>query len=271
MAVRAGGTGGSLGELALPRSLARSLAHSLSMPHLRLLGALLLLSLGGGALARKKKGMEELQQEFSKLVKDADDAIHSDRHGEAVKMLDEALELMDAVGAGFAEGDLRFNRATALKSLDRYEEAIADYEVTIKTNPKDTGALTGAARLMSKIEEPRLEEALGYYDAAIALQKPPTKGKQAAKTAKNNLFHRANLYMKMERFEDARDGFEAAVAIDPKFSQALANLGVALKQLGKEKLSAESFAKAKAINPDHVMIETKETTIDGSTVVTGDA
>eukprot|EP01043_Picozoa_sp_COSAG02_P021635 COSAG02_NODE_1103_length_14561_cov_2.692435_7_plen_139_part_00 len=133
----------------------------------------------------------------------------------------------------------------------------------------DTGALVGAARLMSQVKDQRLDEALSYYDTAIQLQADPNKGRKAAKAARNNLFNRANLYMKMERFEDARDGFEAAIAIDPKFSQAIANLGVALKQLGKEELSKESFEKAKAINPDHVMIETRETDISGQSVTTG--
>ena len=122
---------------------------------------------------------------------------------------------------------------------------------------------------MSHVEDQRLDEALSYYDKAIELQPDPKNGRKAAKTARNNLFNRANLYMKMERFEEAKDGFEAAVAIDPKFSQALANLGVALKQLGKEALSKESFDKAKAINPDHVMIETRETDVSGQSVTTG--
>jgi tetratricopeptide (TPR) repeat protein len=122
---------------------------------------------------------------------------------------------------------------------------------------------------MSQVEDQRLDEALSYYDTAIQLQPDPPKGRQAAKTARNNFFNRANLYMKLERFEDARDGFEAAIAIDPKFSQAIANLGVALKQLGKEKLSREAFDKAKEINPNHVMIETRETDMSGETVTTG--
>ena len=122
---------------------------------------------------------------------------------------------------------------------------------------------------MSQVEDQRLDEALSYYDTAIQLQPDPPKGRQAAKTARNNFFNRANLYMKWERFEDARDGFEAAIAIDPKFSQAIANLGVALKQLGKEKLSREAFDKAKEINPNHVMIETRETDMSGETVTTG--
>lgn len=123
--------------------------------------------------------------------------------------------------------------------------------------------------MMSQVEDQRLDEALSYYDTAIQLQPDPPKGRQAAKTARNNFFNRANLYMKLERFEDARDGFEAAIAIDPKFSQAIANLGVALKQLGKEKLSREAFDKAKEINPNHVMIETRETDMSGETVTTG--
>jgi tetratricopeptide (TPR) repeat protein len=133
----------------------------------------------------------------------------------------------------------------------------------------DTGALVGAARLMSQVKDQRLDEALSYYNTAIQLQPDPNKGRKAAKAARNNLFNRANLYMKMERFEEARDGFEAAIAIDPKFSQAMANLGVALKQLGKEELSRDSFEKAKSINPDHVMIETRETDISGQSVTTG--
>lgn len=49
--------------------------------------------------------------------------------------------------------------------------------------------------------------------------------------------------MKRERYEDRRDEFEAAIAINPKFLQAIANLGVALKQLGK--LSKNVLARPK--------------------------
>ena len=82
------------------------------------------------------QSVQELQEKFSKLVKDADDLIHAEKHKAAIEALDEALSIMDAAGAGFAEGDLRFNRAAALKAEDRYEEAVADYEVSISKNPK---------------------------------------------------------------------------------------------------------------------------------------
>jgi len=41
---------------------------------------------------------------------------------------------------------------------------------------------------------------------------------------------------------------------------------VALKQTNEPKLANEAFEKAKKINPDHVMIETKSTDISGKVI-----
>jgi len=46
--------------------------------------------------------------------------------------------------------------------------------------------------------------------------------------------------MKMDRFLDARKGFQAAVDIDPKFSQAIANLGAPSTATHSKKETAES-------------------------------
>ena len=98
--------------------------------------------------------------------------------------------------------------------------------------------------------------------------------------------------MKMEKYDEAISSFDAAIEIDPRFSQgapappsrsvprlrlrlrlrtealavraALANRGVAQKNLGQVQQSESSFEKAKEINPDHVKIETHEMDASGA-------
>ena len=101
----------------------------------------------------------------------------------------------------------------------------------------------------------------------------------------------------MEKYDEAISSFDAAIEIDPRFSQgaheprppalslgsvprlrlrlrlrtealavraALANRGVAQKNLGQVQQSESSFEKAKEINPDHVKIETHEMDASGA-------
>ena len=148
--------------------------------------------------------------------------------------------------------------------------------------------------------------------STIDLQAAPSSGRKAAKLAKSNCtpafpntlprnptppgltrglgadYNRANLLMKMEKYDEAISSFDAAIEIDPRFSQgapappsrsvprlrlrtealavraALANRGVAQKNLGQVQQSESSFEKAKEINPDHVKIETHEMDASGA-------
>ena len=191
-----------------------------------------LCALACSGAARRKEKPAPAAQRFSKLAKDADDAIAANRNEEGVKLLDQALELMESAGAGAAEGDLRFNRGAALKKLERFDEALADFQITIRLNPKgsapapsrvaavgsegrsagaDASAIGSAARLMTQVDPPQLEDALVYYDTCAAptppsplagqrrdahavplcastvdLQAAPSSGRRAAKLAKSN-------------------------------------------------------------------------------------
>ena len=110
--------------------------------HRLLLLAATLCALACPGAARRKEKPPPAAQRFSKLAKDADDAIAANRNEEGVKLLDQALELMESAGAGAAEGDLRFNRGAALKKLERFDEALADFQVTIRLNPKGSVSRT---------------------------------------------------------------------------------------------------------------------------------
>ena len=125
--------------------------------HLLLLAATLCALACSGAARRKEKPAPAAQR-FSKLAKDADDAIAANRNEEGVKMLDQALELMESAGAGAAEGDLRFNRGAALKKLERFDEALADFQITIRLNPKGSAhppaSLRSALRVARRAQMP---------------------------------------------------------------------------------------------------------------------
>lgn len=167
-------------------------------------------------------------------------------------MLDEALELVFLESAKIFEGPslaekaesgMRFQRGTALEKLERIDEAVLEFEQAAKLNPVDTFAKTKAAQLMSEVEEPRYAEALAVYDALISAHAPhgfrkngTPRGNTYLEPAKANYFARANVYMKLERWEEAIKGFDQAIAIDQSFTEAKKNRELALGKAGKAEL-----------------------------------
>ena len=96
-----------------------------------------------------------------------------DRNDEAVDAFGEALELIrnprlegadSATVAGWAEQEssVAFNRAQLLSQLERYDEAAAEYQAYLESNPSDVSALSALAAVMSSAGRP--DSAQAIYD-----------------------------------------------------------------------------------------------------------
>lgn len=99
-----------------------------------------------------------------------------DRNDEAVDAFGEALELIrnprlegadSATVAGWAEQEssVAFNRAQLLSQLERYDEAAAEYQAYLESNPSDVSALSALAAVMSSAGRP--DSAQAIYDRLL--------------------------------------------------------------------------------------------------------
>lgn len=115
-------------------------------------------------------------------------------------------------------------------------------------NPKDTGARNAVAELLTQLDQPRYADALAHYDAIVAAHAPhgyrangTPRGNKFLGAAKMNYYRRAQVLMKMGRYEEAKRGFDQAIRIDESFSQAREEREAALRTI--EEATASSSAE----------------------------
>ncbi len=84
------------------------------------------------------------------------------RHGEAIKSFDRALEIQSGLAIAW------YNKGSALVALGEYEEAVKCFDIAIAINPNDPGAWyhKGAA-LVNDIR--KYKEALKCLDKSIEI------------------------------------------------------------------------------------------------------
>jgi tetratricopeptide (TPR) repeat protein len=80
---------------------------------------------------------------------------------DAVRMIREVADTQDKVGKGETESPAREMLADMLLEMNRPKEALAEYEVALKTDPNRFNELNGAARAAEKLDQK--EKASGYY------------------------------------------------------------------------------------------------------------
>jgi tetratricopeptide (TPR) repeat protein len=83
------------------------------------------------------------------------------KNDEAVRILREVADTQDKVGKGETESPAREMLADMLLESDRPKEALAEYEVALKTDPNRFNELNGAAQAAEKLDQK--EKASGYY------------------------------------------------------------------------------------------------------------
>jgi tetratricopeptide (TPR) repeat protein len=76
-------------------------------------------------------------------------------------MIREVADTQDKVGKGETESPAREMLADMLLEMNRPKEALAEYEVALKTDPNRFNELNGAARAAEKLDQK--EKASGYY------------------------------------------------------------------------------------------------------------
>jgi tetratricopeptide (TPR) repeat protein len=161
-------------------------------------------------------------------------ALHNERPEEALRYLDEAIEI-DADEAG-----AHYNRGMVLQALKRPEEALTSFDRALALKTDFFEAWNNRGLALRDLKQP--EQALESYRRALAIR-------PEAITALNNL---GNIQCDLGRYDEALPCFDRAAQLQPGHAQTYFNRGVALAGLKRTDEAAASYRRALECNPDYV-------------------
>ncbi len=167
------------------------------------------------------------------------------------------------------------DRARALHDAGRLDEALPLYDAWLATTPDDPEALhlmgvlhfqagrvaqaeASMRRALDHAKAPlplanlgsvlastgRAEEALRYFDAALALEPFHLHA----------LVRRGNVLIELGRFDEALASYDRALAIEPRSVEAWCNRGNALRETGMLAAALDSYERALACAPGHPFV-----------------
>jgi tetratricopeptide (TPR) repeat protein len=130
------------------------------------------------------------------------------------------------------------NRGVILKEMKRLEQALASYDRALALKPDLAVVLTNRANVAYELG--RVAEALAGYDRALALN----PGEADACNG------RGNLMRKLDRIPAAEEMFRRAILLKPNGAEAHCNLGSLLIDTGKPDQAEAVLRRAVALNPN---------------------
>jgi tetratricopeptide (TPR) repeat protein len=132
--------------------------------------------------------------------------------------------------------DTFYNRGIAYTDKGDFTRAKTDFDSAISLNPNDAGALASRCYVRA-VTGSELDAALADCTKSLGLE---------ANGYTND--SRGLVYLKLNRFAEARADYDTAVKEDPKSASSLFGRGVAKKRLGDTAGANKDMAAAKAIN-----------------------
>lgn len=154
------------------------------------------------------------------------------RFEDALANYDKAIALKPDYGEAY------YNRGNALNAVKRFADALTSYDKAIALNPDDAAAHNNRANVLNELR--RRRDALASYDRAIAL-------KPNSAITHNN---RGVVLNALQRPEDALASFDKALELDPDNAESHHNRGTALAALQRFEDALTSYDKATALKPD---------------------
>ncbi|MEH2406936.1 tetratricopeptide repeat protein [Nostoc sp.] len=128
-------------------------------------------------------------------------------------------------------------RGETYRLMERYPEALQDFDRAIELNPKYDWAI--ALRGLTFCLMERYLEALEDIDRAIELN-PKLHWAIA---------HRGQTYRSMKRYPEALEDFDRAIELNPKLHWAIASRGVTYRLMERYPEALEDFDRAIELNP----------------------
>ena len=127
--------------------------------------------------------------------------------------------------------DAMYNIGTSLMRLKKYEEAEKWLRKTLKDQPKHIGALQNLSLALKELDHQ--QESLETSEKLLELQE--------SEVSCNN---HGTILDEMNRAEEAREYFERAIALNPKYAPAYCNVGQVLLGLGEPELAIAHYKYA---------------------------
>jgi tetratricopeptide (TPR) repeat protein len=182
---------------------------------------------------------------YSQVTKGENAVIAQRRAGALVALRKDepeaALEMLD----DFADGNPQFAidvviaRAQLLGSLQRYDEALAEFDRAAGYRPDDEGVALGRAELMLRMG--KLDEAIGAYRSSV-------KRWPDSAMSLNALGY--TLADRTDRYREAEKLIRKALKIDPESPAIIDSLGWVLFKRGKHEAALEQLEIAYEAFPD---------------------
>ncbi|MGI9211734.1 MAG: tetratricopeptide repeat protein, partial [Methylococcaceae bacterium] len=132
-----------------------------------------------------------------------------------------------------------YNRGNVFNQLERFEDALSDYDRVLKINPAHVEALYNRGNTLKSMG--RLEAALTSYDQALQLRPDHAE----------SLYNKGNTLKDMNRYSEVLDNFDQALQSRPDFADVYINRGNTYKDLGDLAQAEASYRQALKLCPNH--------------------
>ena len=135
-------------------------------------------------------------------------------------------------------GDL-YKKANTFYELQRYQDALSNYQKAIELKPEYAQAWNGQARAFYELKN--YQEALSAYDKAIQIQPD----------YQNAWKGRGFALSKVRRYKEAISSFDKALKLQPESPEVLNAKGEALSNLNRYDEAIKSYDKAVGLQPEY--------------------
>jgi len=153
------------------------------------------------------------------------------KYEQAIKDYDRAIELNPALA------EVYNNRGITYAELNKYDQAIEDYDKAIELNPNYADAYNNRGITYTKLN--KYEQAIEDYNRAIEL-------KPNLAEVYNN---RGVAYAKLNKYERAIKDYGKAIELNPNYADAYNNRGNAYMELNKYEQAIKDYDRAIELNP----------------------
>jgi predicted O-linked N-acetylglucosamine transferase (SPINDLY family) len=151
----------------------------------------------------------------------------------AVELINKAIEIDPNIAATYN------NRASALKELEQFEEALASYDQAIAIKADYAEAYFNRGVVLNELKQ--FAAALASYAQAIAV-KPDFAGAY---------FNRGIVLRELRQFDAALASYDQAIAVKADYVEAFFNRGNVLSELRQFPAALASYDRAISIRPDY--------------------
>jgi len=147
----------------------------------------------------------------------------------SVKSLEQSQDYIEAI----------FLKGKALRELEKYNEAMVEFEKILKYNPKHRDALYQKGKILHIIGKYR--ESLDYFDKVLEFRPRDTDA----------LVAKGKSHDELEEYKEASDAINRSLLVEDEV--VYNDRGVALTRLGYNHKAIDSYRRALASNPNYAV------------------